>query len=42
MTLIKNASKEAIKQNIKTEVKAGKPTPQAIAIALNMARKKKK
>jgi hypothetical protein len=39
MPLKKGKSKEAIGQNIKTEMKAGKPQKQAVAIALNTARK---
>ena len=39
MPLIKSASKKAIGENIKTEEAAGKPKKQAIAIALNTARK---
>lgn len=39
MPLIKSKSKEAIGKNIKTEMKAGKPQKQAIAIALSTARK---
>jgi hypothetical protein len=39
MPLIKNASKKAISANIKTEMKHGKPQKQAVAIALNTARK---
>lgn len=31
--------KETISENIKTEIEAGKPRAQAIAIALNMAKK---
>lgn len=38
MPLIKSASKAAIGKNIKTEEKT-KPKKQAIAIALNVARK---
>jgi hypothetical protein len=38
MPLIKNASKKAIGENIKTEEKT-KPRKQAIAIALNVDRK---
>ena len=33
MPLIKSASKQAFKKNISTEVKAGKPVKQAVAIA---------
>ena len=39
MPLVKNASKKAIGENIKTEEAAGKPKKQAVAIALNVARK---
>ena len=39
MPLIKSGSKKAIGENIKTEEAAGKPHKQAIAIALNVARK---
>lgn len=39
MPLKKSASKKAIGENIKTEEAAGKPRKQAIAIALNTARK---
>lgn len=39
MPLMKGKSKEAVKHNIKKEVKAGKPPKQAVAIALNTARK---
>lgn len=39
MPLIKSKSKEAIGKNIKTEMKAGKPRKQAIAIALDVARR---
>lgn len=37
--LIKGKSKKAISDNIKTEIKAGKPQRQAVAIAINTARK---
>lgn len=33
MPLIKSKSKEAFKKNISTEIKAGKPQKQAVAIA---------
>jgi len=33
MPLIKSTKKEAFKKNIATEVKAGKPVKQAVAIA---------
>jgi hypothetical protein len=39
MPLKKGKSKEAIAENIRTEKNAGKPQKQAVAIALNTARK---
>lgn len=39
MPLIKSGSKKAVSKNIKTEIAAGKPQKQAVAIALNVARK---
>jgi len=39
MPLIQSGSKEAISKNISTEVHAGKPQKQAIAIAYSVARK---
>lgn len=39
MPLKKSGSKQAISQNIRTEIKAGKPQPQAVAIALDVARR---
>lgn len=39
MPLSKGKSKKAISQNIKTEMAAGKPQKQAVAIALNTARR---
>ena len=42
MPLKKSASKKAVSQNIKTEMKAGKPQKQAVAIALSVARTARK
>ena len=42
MPLKKGKSKKVISQNIKTEIKAGKPKNQAIAIAFKKAGKSKK
>lgn len=39
MPLVKNKSKKAVGKNIKTEMEAGKPQKQAVAIALNVSRK---
>lgn len=39
MPLIKSKSKKAVSKNIKTEMASGKPQRQAVAIALNTARK---
>lgn len=39
MPLIKSKSKEAISKNIAKEISAGKPKKQAIAIALDVARR---
>lgn len=39
MPLIKSKSKKAIGENIKREESAGKPQKQAVAIALDVARK---
>lgn len=40
--LKKSASPKAFKENIKTEIKAGKPVKQAVAIAYSEAREAKK
>ena len=42
MPLKKGSSKETISQNIRTEMEAGKPQKQAVAIALNLAEKSNK
>jgi hypothetical protein len=42
MPLKKSASKKAVAENIKAEVKAGKPVKQAVAIALETQRAAKK
>lgn len=39
MPLVNSGSKQAVSENIKREMAAGKPQKQAIAIALSVARK---
>lgn len=41
MPLIKSASRKAFEENIKREIRAGKPPKQAVAIAYSVKRKAK-
>lgn len=41
MSLAKGTTKKTVAKNIKTEVKAGKPVKQAVAIAMDKAGKSK-
>lgn len=41
MPLIKSKSKKAFKQNVRTEMRAGEPRKQALAIAYSVKRKAK-
>lgn len=42
MPLRKGKSKKAISENIATEIRAGKPKDQAVAIAMSKAKKTRK
>ena len=42
MPLKKSGSKKAFKENVKAEVRAGKPARQAVAIAYSVKRKSQK
>ena len=42
MPLVKGKSKKAVSKNIKTEMAAGKPQKQAVAIAMSVRRKSKR
>lgn len=42
MPLVKSASKEAFRKNVKAEVQAGKPQKQALAVAYSVKREAQK
>jgi hypothetical protein len=42
MPLVKSASKEAFRKNVKAEIAAGKPAKQAVAIAHSVKREAQK
>jgi hypothetical protein len=42
MPLVKSASKNAFRKNVKAEMAAGKPQKQAVAIAYNVKRQAEK
>jgi len=42
LPLKKGYSKEAFARNVKTEIRAGRPTKQAVAIAYSVAREARK
>jgi len=42
MPLVKSPSKEAFRKNVKAEIKAGKPTKQAVAVAYSTQRQSAK
>lgn len=42
MPLDKSGSKKSVSRNIRTEMKAGRPQKQAVAIALSVQRRAKK
>lgn len=42
MPLVKSASKDAFRKNVKAEIKSGKPPKQAVAIAYSVKRQAQK
>lgn len=42
MPLVKGSSEKAVSKNIAAEVKAGKPQKQAVAIALDVAKRSRR